>query len=470
MHAAHPNIAKGLDGTPLPPWDGRLAPFRAPFALRLAYLLYQLLIHLLVPVFLVFLWRRGRREPLYRAHISQRLGFGPGGRKGDVLIYASSLGETRAVLPLVRLLLDDGYPVLMTHASAAGLEAGRNLLGDEIRAGRVRQHYQPIDAAIPLWLFLLRQRPRVALVVECELWPGFLFETRRFGVPVVLLNGSYTERAHIRDKSKLGGLRLKLWPAFTRVTTKSETHRGRFHRAGLPLDHIWNLGELKFDLPPNAKQVDAAGAARDALLKASGARNVWMIASSIEGEEEKLSQAIEILHAGLDKPPLIVWVPRSPQRFAAVVAAAHQRGYRVGRRSDLFEGFQARKIPPLDILVGDSIGEMDFYYAMADIVFVGATLFPMGGHNPIEPLALEKPVVTGPSIYGVAYPAYEARDLGALREYPDSAALAANLVTLFSDPKELRAFSGKAKGFIDQHKGAAARTLVALKPALDRSP
>jgi len=254
------------------------------------------------------------------------------------------------------------------------------------------------------------------------------------------------------------------------VTTKSERHRDRYQAAGVPRDRIAVVGELKFDLPLHEDQVAAAGPARAALMQACGERPVWMIASSIEGEEAALLSTIERMKREMDKPPLVIWAPRSPQRFTAIEKILQQRGFLVGRRTQVFDGFTATNPAPIDVLVGDTIGEMDFYYSMADIVFVGATLYPMGGHNPIEPLALERPVVTGPSIYGVAFPAFEAIDKGALLSIADEHDLGGALVKYFSDHKLLAQFQSRARGFNEEHHGASERTIAVLAPMLGPVP
>lgn len=449
-------------------WDGSVAPFPRPFRLRLAYFVYQVLIHAALPLAVLKLWQLGRKEPLYRLNILHRFGLSRRKGSGAVWIFAASLGETRAASPLIRALLARGETILLTHSSAAGLQAGRELFGAEISTGRIVQLYQPIDALIPIWLFFWRWRPRVGLVMECELWPGLMFEAHRWRLPLVATNGSYTERANLRDRDRFWGLRLLLWPGFSFVTTKSKRHKERYQSTGIAPERIAVLGELKFDLPPNDAQVAAAAPARTALLRACGKRPIWMIASSIEGEEDALQSTIEWLHAKLNTPPLVLWVPRSPQRFGAIADRLAKAGMRVARRTQAIEGFEVTETDAIDVLVGDSIGEMDFYYAMADIVFVGATLYPMGGHNPIEPLALERPVVTGPSIYGVAFPAYEAIDHGALRAFDDHHELGAALIEYFSDAKKLKHFQARARGFNADHHGASDRTVAALGAVLRR--
>lgn len=448
-------------------WQG--AP---PFWLRLGYLAYQIVLHLGAPALLGLALARSLREPLYRAHLGHRFGGAPRAPEGSIWVFAASLGETRAVSPLVRLLLARGETVLLTHASPAGLAEGRRLFADDITSGRLVQGYGPLDLFWTVRRFLSRQRPRAGLIVESEIWPAQLFEARRAGVPMVIVNGAYTERAAQRDRRGAGRLRGGLFPGFSMALTKSEAHAARYRAAGLPAAAVRNPGELRFDLPMNRAQIAAAGPVA-AELREGGAR-VLTLASSVEGEEAALLAMVRSLQQRMQPAPRVVWVPRSPQRFAPVLGALRAAGVKAEARSALFDEHLAlrpgaeSRLRAAAVLVGDSIGEMDFYYALADAVFVGATLVDHGGHNIIEPLAQERPVLTGPSTYGIAFPAREAADAGALRILPDAAALEAEIAALFSDPARLGAFSACARGFNAGHSGAAARSLAALEPFLER--
>lgn len=433
--------------------------------LRGAYALYQVLIHLLLPVALVVLLLRRRKEPLYGAQWWNRLGFLGPRTQGRVFVFAASLGETRAATPLVQALLDRGEAVLMLHASAAGLSESRRAFGRELADGRIVAGYVPFDLFWAVGLFLRRHRPKLGLVMEAELWPGMLMQAARHQVPMVQVNGNYTERGFIRDSTKYGGVRLLFWRLYQIVLTKSPERAARYVAAGMPPDCVQMVGELKFDQRQKADHIAAAAAL---LAEHPAGGPVLGIASSIEAEEPALLEVVRALRAAVSPPPRIVWVPRSPQRFGAVHASLTTAGLRTLCRSEsLTPDLSAPGFAWPDVLVGDSIGEMDFYYSLCDVVFVGATLAPMGGHNIIEPLALNRPVVTGPSIHGILYPALEAIDSGAMRRYPDAQALSAGLTDLLANPASLADFTARTGGFHAQHRGAAARSLQALAPWLE---
>lgn len=442
--------------------------FRPSPGLRLGYLLYQVIAHFLAPLLVALALLRSRREPMYRRRLHERFGFSRKARPKSVWVFAASLGETRAVSPLLRDLLDRGLDVLLTHSSPAGLLEGQRLFGPEIASGRIMQCYGPLDLALAVRVFLGRHKPRIGLIVESEVWPAQLMGAARCGIPMVIVNGNFTQRAFDRDRRGIGRLRLGFFRAFALALTKSPAHVARYVAAGIPPERVYDVGELKFDLPVNHTQIAAAHKVCAAL---AAGRRVFMIASSIEAEEDSLCKILDRLQTELSDPPLVLWVPRSPQRFGAVAQRLRSAGYRVSTRSSvLTENFSPSKgASPADVqvLVGDSLGEMDFYYALADLVFVGATLTNMGGHNIIEPLAQEKPVVTGPSIYGISFPAEEARAAGALRVLADAGSLGTEIVCLFKNDVAMTEFQRAARGFNAVHRGAARRSADLLWPLLD---
>ncbi|RVV98977.1 glycosyltransferase [Mesobaculum littorinae] len=451
MTPPRPDIA-----TAQPPLRLDLPP-PPPLSLRLAHWAFQAAFHLALPLVLALILRRSTREPLYRRHLSHRFGGGPVAPRGAIWVFATSLGETRAVAPLVSRLLSQGHAVCLSHSSPAGLAEGRRLFPD----AAVTHRYAPFDLFWAVALFLRRQRPRLGLIVEAEIWPGQILVARAMGVPMVQVNGNLVARSVARDARRAGGVRLKLLHQFRAILTKSPAYRDRYLAAGVAPERIALPGELKFDQPVPQAQRDAAARAgwRDG-------RPVLMIASSVADEEPAL---IALAAQLLSRPrsPRIVWAPRSPQRFDRLALALTAAGLQVARRSDTLAPDLSGDLPGADILLGDSLGEMTFYYALSDMVFVGATLVPHGGHTVVEPLVLGRPVLTGPSIYGITFPSEEARDAGALVQARDAEDLAARIETLLDDPAALDDMTRRARGFAARHLGAAARSADLLAPLLE---
>jgi 3-deoxy-D-manno-octulosonic-acid transferase len=292
-------------------------------------------------------------------------------------------------------------------------------------------------------------------------------EAHRRGIPMVQINGNLTDATVARDVGTLRAVRFWFMDLFARVLTKSPPLRRNYLAAGVAPDRVEIVGELKFDQARDPAQLAAAATLRPEL---GGDRPVFMIASSVEDEEPELDRLVEALLA-LPRPPFVLWVPRSPQRFAAVTDRWSARGVRVATRSATFDKDLRGRVPSdAQMMVGDSLGEMSFYYGLADLVFVGASLNGHGGHNIIEPLAQGRPVVMGPSIFGIRYPAEEAAEAGAFESLPDVAALIARVTDLLSDPAALARMSARAEEFHGRHTGAADRTMAALAPYLDAVP
>jgi 3-deoxy-D-manno-octulosonic-acid transferase len=429
---------------------------RLPAKTRAFYVATQVAAHLVLPLLALRLIARARNEPGHLRHLSHRFGLGPVGQPGAIWIYAASLGETRAASPLVRRLREAGHPVLLTHLSPAGLEEGWRLFPDD---PGITHRYVPLDLFWALRLFLLRARPAALVVLEIELWPAMMIETVRSGLPAVMANGNLLDRA-----LRPGWLRRqmrRLYRLFTVVFTRDEVYRARYLSVGIEPDRVRVVGELKYD-----QWIDPAQPAAGQALRARwpGAERVVMLASTVADEEPVLLPMVVRLLAA-DPGLRIQWVPRSPQRFDAVAAALAGQGLAVVRRSDLGPALDG-PMPSAGVLVGDTIGEMNLYYAMADLVFVGASLVNHGGHNIMEPMALGRPVVMGPSTFGIAFAAGPAASAGAFESLPDAAALHDRIAALIADPVAMGRMSEAATRFAASHGGAAARTAAGLMALL----
>lgn len=424
---------------------------------RLLYIVTQALAHLAIPLVALVLIFRSIKEPNHLRQLSERLGLGPLGPKGAVWIYAASLGETRAASPLIRRIIADGQPVLLTHQSPAGLAEGWRLFPDE---PLITHRYIPLDLFWAVRLFLWRARPRLGLVLEIEIWPAMMIEATRAGVPMVMANGNLLERS-------IGGMRwprrhlLALYRLFARVFTRDAAYRDRYLFIGVPADRIDVVGEMKYDqwIEPNHLE-------QGRLLRQcwKGAERVLLIASSVREEEVPLLAMVRRLLAA-DHGLRVIWAPRSPQRFDAVANELSNLGITVIRRSSLGPTIAEQ---PVDarVIVGDSTGEMNIWYAMADLVFVGASLVDHGGHNIMEPMALGCPVVMGPSTFGVAFAVEPARSAGAMDSLPDVHKLEDRIVSLLANDTERMAMAVAARRFADAQGGAASRTYAGLRPYL----
>ncbi|MGY6633756.1 MAG: 3-deoxy-D-manno-octulosonic acid transferase [Alkalilacustris sp.] len=425
--------------------------------LRWAICLYRLLWWPALPLALGYLWWRGRRDPDYRRHWDERLGGGPT-PEGAVWVHAVSLGELRSAVPLIRALLDRGERVVTTHLTPAGRRAAHAAFPAEIAAGRLTPRYLPVETHHAWHRVLRRGRPKLVLALEIEIWPGMIAALQAAAVPLALVNSQVPEASYPRARrlARLLGHPVALVPL---VLAKSDRHAARFTALGAP--HVVACGELRFDQPVPAAQTAAAHALRPSL----GDRPVVTLASVVAGEEAIYLEAL----ARLPVRPLVVWVPRAAERFDATADRLAAAGLRVARRSTALDGAldSGPAVGPalndVDVLLGDSFGEMFFYLALGDVAVVGGGFVPKGAHNIIEPLALGRPVLVGPHVWTIEYPGQEAMAAGVVTLCPDPPALATALAERLAAPGDGRAMAA----FLAAHGGATARTLEALAPLLE---
>lgn len=437
---------------------------------------YEALWHLLLPVLLLFLWRRGRKEPLYRQHWGERFGAVSTRLQRPLWVHSASMGEFRGAAPLVRALLAAGHPVLVTTLTPAGRAAAQKLLAQEIAEGLADVAWVPLEFGWAVRRFIRRVRPRAALMTEIDTWPVLLATIRRQGVPLGIANAQYPAKSLVRDR-KWFGFRASLFQAYQLVLCKSETHARRFREVGC--ERVVVAGETRFDLPVSPPQLAAAHALVVRWGIAPGQRPVVCFASAIMGEDEQFLQAVRQIQAAMaaqaQPKPLFVYVPRSPQRFDAVAQLFEGAGLRVARRSQMLDTAlvptaDAPDMAGVDLLLGDSLGEMYFYLALSQVVVVGGSFVDSGAHNVIEPLALRKPVMVGPSIWGIEYPGVEALEAQVLQQHQSIDSLSAALAHLLTDAQAYaRAIAG-AEAFYAEHGGATAKHMKTLVPWLEATP
>ncbi len=442
--------------------------------MRLSIGMYQALWVLLLPVFLVFLWQRGKREPLYRQFWAERWGVVPTRLKNPIWVHSASMGEFRGAAPLVQALLAAGHPVLVTTLTPAGRTAAQTLLKTDIEHGHAQVAYLPFELGSSVRRFLRHVQPRCAMMTEIDTWPVLLTTIRRMGVPLCMANAQYPKKSIERDLRRWGGFRAQLFTAYQLVLCKSETHAQRFRQVGCPRVEV--VGETRFDLPVSPAQITAAAQWVAHWQLSLAQRPVIAFASAIVGEDEQFIDAMQQIQQSLaatgHNRPLFVYVPRSPQRFEVVHGLLQSAGLKTLRRSRLFDAQWQLQDPKanvrdVDVLLGDSLGEMYFYLALSQAVVVGASFVPLGAHNVIEPLALKKPVMVGHSIWGIEYPGVEALAAGVLQQHMDIPSLAQAMVHLLTAPGAYAQAMAGAEKFYAEHAGSTVKHMAVLAPWLE---
>jgi 3-deoxy-D-manno-octulosonic-acid transferase len=401
-------------------------------------LLYTVALRLALPLILLRLWWRGRREPGYRDAVAERFGMYRGNAPGTVVwVHAVSVGEARAAAPLVRALkaLLPGHEMLVTCTTAAGRDTLSQVYGDSVRTA-----YLPYDYPESVHGFLERFRPKLGVLMETELWPNLLAGAAARGVPVALANARMSERS-ARGYQRWRALTGPAIRSLAAVCAQSAADAERLRMLGAPRVEI--TGNLKFDLA-----LDAAQLAAGRKWKAQVGRPVLLLASTREGEEKLLLEAIPA-----DAPFVTVVVPRHPQRFDEVAPLAQSR-----RSRD--------PLPAGRVHLGDTMGEMAFYYGACDVAIIGGSFLPLGGQNLIEALAAGVPVVLGASMFNFAEATRLALDAGAALQAPGPAEAVRLAVELVSNPEKRKAMGEAGKHLCEAHRGATQRHIEVLRSLL----
>jgi 3-deoxy-D-manno-octulosonic-acid transferase len=416
---------------------------------------YSLMWWLALPFVLARLLWRGLREPGYRAHWGERLGFygDRGAGWHTIWIHAVSVGETRAAEPLVDALMA-AYPdsrIVLTHMTPTGRAAGRDLFA---RHGqRLVQSYLPYDTVPMVRRFIKHFTPRICILMETEVWPNLIAACKERGVAIALVNARLSERS-LRRAGRFGNLMTDAARAISLVAAQTEADAQRVRSLGVT--NIAVTGSIKFDVVVPASAIDTGAALRARI----GARPVLLCASTRDGEEALILDAFKRLPS---RPPgmLLLIVPRHPQRFDDVARLAQSRALALARRSE-----PGPVGPEVDVMLGDSMGEMFAYYAACDCAFIGGSLLPLGGQNLIEACALGKPVLIGEHTFNFALVTDEAVAAGAAQRVHDAGHMLQLASTLLQGDAARAQMGERAAAFANRHRGATARTVELLRPLI----
>ena len=418
---------------------------------------YTLVLYLLLPVVLFHLVRRGFRNHAYWRRWGERFGYVPStGTEKLIWIHAVSVGEARAAVPLVKRMFDR-YPdheILITTMTPTGSDTVESLLG-----GRVRHCYVPYDYPGAVRRFLDRVRPTLALIMETELWPNLFHACHARGIPLMVANVRLSARS-ARRYSWFAGLTRATLNQPSLFGVQNRTDADRLISIGADPARVHVTGSIKFELALPASLLEAA----DVLRREWGAdRPVWLAASTHEGEDEP----VLTVHADLRRQArfanaLLVLVPRHPERFASVTKLSRKLGFNTAQRTA-----SPRALPAeVEVLVGDTMGELQLFFAAADCAFIGGSLVPTGGHNLLEACAVGKPAVFGPHMFNFAEITQLALERGAGVQVHDGAGLLA-AVSDFLGNANRRDKAGEAgRRLVEENRGALEHTLTLINPIL----
>lgn len=423
------------------------------------YFLYSLMLGTALVLLSPYFFFRGLRQSKYLHSLRERLGRVPERVRqpapGALWIHAVSVGEVLAVAPLLAELRQrlPGRKILVSTTTRTGQEMAARRLGADAT------FYFPLDFAFACRRVLRAAKPALVIVAETEIWPHFLREARRAGAQVVFVNGRVSDRSFARYRWFRAILRRVLADV-SFLLTQSEEDARRLRAIGAPADRVAVGGNLKFDLPEPAPP-----AFLPELQRWAQGAPIVVAGSTVAGEEEKVLEAVRVCHQVNGKRPLLVLAPRHPERFDQVEDLLVARGARFVRRSQPEAG-AARA----EVVLLDTLGELAGAYAAATVAFVGGSLLPAGGHNPIEPALWGKPIVFGPSMENFRGIARALLDAKAAFQVDSSEGLGILLATLLGDPAACRRAGEAARAVVERERGAAARCAARIAALVAERP
>lgn len=441
------------------------APMRISHRLMMG--LYQFIWYLALPLALARLLWKGRLQQGYRDHINERLGMSwpISGAIPRIWVHAVSVGETRAAAPLIDALIQSGEKILLTHMTPTGRDTGRQLFADHIASGQLVQSYLPYDIHWAVNSFYRYFSIKVGLIMETEVWPSLILSARQKSLPVILVNARLSERS-ARRISRFANFAQLIYQSFTKILAQTNLDAKRYHSLGL--SNVLVTGNLKFDVIPHPDQIEHALALKKQL---NHQVQIVCAASTRDGEEALIIEAWQKFLKSKENTSdanhfCLFIVPRHPQRFDDVFTQLQSSFIKVSRRSTMNDQEFTDAINHGGVILGDSMGEMSFYYALSDIVIMGGSLLPLGGQNFIEACALGRPIILGEHTFNFQQASADVIDSRAAIRITDIDDLVKAMDLLLTNHQVKEGMSTNALDFANQHTGATKKIIAVVREAL----
>lgn len=425
--------------------------------MRLRRFIYTLTMYLLTPVILYRLAVRGLHYREYFSRWRERFGFFPDPHIRDsIWIHAVSMGEVNAAMPLIDALMRryESAPFVITTVTPTGSERVRRVYGD-----RVFNVYLPYDLPASIGRFLDRVRPRLAVVMETEIWPNLFFACDDRKIPLIVANARLSEKS-LRGYGPVRPLAHRALASARYIAAQSTTDAKRLRDLGAEPGRLGIVGNLKYDMtvPPELTQEAKV------MRKSWGARRpVWIAASTHEGEEEPVLKA----HAavlGRFPDALLLLVPRHPERFKPVAQYCRSFGFATRTRSE-----DSMAASDTQCFVVDTLGELLRFYAAGDVAFVGGSLASIGGHNVLEPAALSVPVIVGPKTFNFTEITSDLIEAGAALRIAEADELGAVVIKLLADAPLRQRIGAAGRAAFEREQGGVLRTVGIVERVLDQT-
>ncbi len=354
---------------------------------------YSVAIAVLTPIYRLWVWYRSHNNDNYQQEIADRFGqryhLNKINEKPIIWCHAVSLGETNTIAPILKQLLAENYRIWLTNTTQTGFAKGEQTFADEINSGQAQHSYVPIDSKKVIKKFLNHVQPSLALFVETELWANTLYQLKKNNIPTILVNARLSKQSFI-SYHKFATLSQSMMDNLTLILAQDEHSAERFLKLGAKAEKIAVVGSLKWSVELSETNEIAD---KNAIKQAVTNRIIWVASSTHEGEEQITLAVQQKLINNLTKQglnPLLIIVPRHPERFDSVAKQIKDSDLTYCRRS-------LNELPTADtqVYLADSMGELSLWYELAEVAFVGGSMVNVGGHNPIEALIKRTPVIMG---------------------------------------------------------------------------
>lgn len=413
--------------------------------------LYTIIYYLCAPLLCIRWVYKSFKPPQYREPMRERFGFVAKQKSESVWFHAVSMGESIAAKTIITELLKQQphLNIVVTTTTPTGARQIIEGLGD-----KVTHHFSPCDLPGTIKRFVRRIKPKALIIMETELWPNWLHHMRKENIPVVLANARMSQKS--ADKYlKIKSLSTSMMQSFSKVLAVGEHDCERFIKLGVSPENCQTTGNIKFD-----QEFQLNGANGYFPPWSSHQEAVWLAASTHKGEDQLLLEAHRFVIDAFPQAKLII-VPRHPERFDDVARMIEGNGFSYARRSDA-ESWESS----VDVLLGDTMGELMLAYELAGVAFVAGSLVPVGGHNMIEPAVLGKPIISGPHVHNFQEIFRELEEGGGAFKAGTARQISDIVIELFKNEAYREKVGNQAKAVVEKSRGALKRTVKALVPFL----
>lgn len=412
--------------------------------------LYTLLLLLATPLLLPGLYKNKPGKPSvgqrWKEHFGRTPPLNGADNRPTIWVHAVSVGEVIAAAPLIKQLAKR-YPqqrIVITTTTPTGAKQAEAL------EAFAEHRYMPLDFRFAVHGFIKAIQPKQLIVIETELWPNTLSTVNKAGIPVTVVNARLSEKSFLGYR-KVQWLFNQIIPCVDNVVCQHVDDAERFHKLGFPKEKLSVSGSIKFDITIESTIVDKGEYLRETL---GTQRPIWIAASTHQGEDEQILEAHKQIVEQLPNA-LLILVPRHPERFQAVEALAKQSFQTISRTS------QIQVSQSTSVYLGDTMGEMLVLMGASDVCFIGGSLLgkKVGGHNVLEPAALGKPILTGPSYFNFADITYQLMRKGCCQVVSSSSELSSKVIELLQNTQQVEEQGQAALNVVEQNRGALKKTI-----------